>query len=139
MYVQCTSMVMCRGFFKIKCPNSNLLVIKSGFWTTEACNGIHCKFFVCWIHRWMSANQISKVHTHSDLNAWSPSEIHFEIWLLEKGQWCLICFSKGQFFLKKLSKATKAKKANEGQQRPEKGQQSPKTSNFFVIMYHYSK
>ena len=37
---------------------------------------------------------------------------------------------KASFCLKKLSKATKAKKANEGQQRPAKS----KTSNLFVII-----
>ena len=37
---------------------------------------------------------------------------------------------KTNFSLKKLSKATKAKKANEGQQRPAKS----KTSNLFVII-----
>ena len=37
---------------------------------------------------------------------------------------------KANFSFKKLSKATKAKKANEGQQRPAKS----KTSNLFVII-----
>ena len=38
--------------------------------------------------------------------------------------------AKASFCFKKSSKATKAKKANEGQQRPAKS----KTSNFFVII-----
>ena len=38
--------------------------------------------------------------------------------------------AKATFCLKKLSKAPKAKKANEGQQR----QEQPKTSNLFVII-----
>jgi hypothetical protein len=49
------------------------------------------------------------------------------------GNWSIVLnfHHKGQFFaLKKSSKATKAKKGNEGQQRPAKS----KPSNFFVII-----
>ena len=62
--------------------------------------------------------------------ALSCLEIDFDIWLLDTSQLCLIFISKGQFLLKKSSKATKAKKVNEGHQRPAKS----KTSNSFVII-----
>ena len=55
----------------------------------------------------------------------SRSEIGFDIWLLETCQLCLIFIRKGQFLLKKISKATKATKAT-------------KVQNFkFLYYYHY--
>ena len=53
-------------------------------------------------------------------NAGFRLEIGFEIWSLETGHLCLIFISKGQFCLQRSSKATKAKKANDGQKRSPK-------------------
>ena len=131
-----TFIFSCYTFFQVDftipgltCPETSIAFDTDFEWREKSCT---------WAGGWthITSNYTKPMEFRPKCyTQWFKMPDHLRKWFLSSEWWkqvnCAYFLSeKVSFCFKKLSKATKAKKANEGQQRPAKS----KTSNFFVII-----